>query len=271
MWTGGKTAATDSNLCAGFNLVNVTDQNGCQFLDSVNISAPSPLTASTSQMNERCNGGSTGVANVTPAGGTAPYTYSWTPNPVPTGLKAGPEICFVTDSNGCKLTKFFFITQPTPIRPTLFSKPASCGTCANGSDSVHVVGGVGNLSYLWTPGGCTTPVCSGLAAGTYTCCVTDSMGCSACKTISIAVTGITEQTMPEMTIFPNPAGESIQIQLPVQFEIRALHVFNEIGQEVIQIANFKPGLLDIAALAKGTYIIQLDSDAGSIHKLFIKN
>ncbi len=266
----GGTKDTATRLCAGTSTVTITDANGCVKLDSVTLTQPSALATVSTQKNEPCNGSSLGSASVSTTGGTAPYTYSWVPTAVPTGLKAGPEICFLTDSNGCKKTIPFNITQPAVIKPVISVKPASCPTCLDGRDSVNTTGGTGTFTYSWSPGTCTSPICTGLAAGTYTCCVTDSAGCSICQTATVGVTGILEIDAPVMYIYPNPAGALLNIQVPAQLEIGTLSVFNAVGALVKEIKTFKSSTLDISGMVPGTYILRLDYSGGSMHKLFIK-
>ena len=79
-WSNGAIIEDLSALTAGTYNVNVTDANGiaggCASFASVTITQPSaPLALSTSQVNVLCNGGLTGSINLTPSGGTAPYTY----------------------------------------------------------------------------------------------------------------------------------------------------------------------------------------------------
>ncbi|GAB4131399.1 MAG: hypothetical protein Fur0041_01720 [Bacteroidia bacterium] len=71
---------------------------------------------------------------------------------------------------------------------TTTSTPSSCS--ANGSAAVNVTGGSGNYSYLWMPGGQTSPSVNNLSAGTYTVYVTDGPVCSS-ATVTVAYTGMT--------------------------------------------------------------------------------
>lgn len=62
---------------------------------------------------------------------------------------------------------------------------ASCG--ANGSAAANASGGSGSYSYLWAPGGQTTPSITGMPAGTYNVTVTDiSTGCVNNATVAVA-------------------------------------------------------------------------------------
>jgi len=66
--------------------------------------------------------------------------------------------------------------QPYTINPTVL--PARCGHADNGYIVLNVSGGVKPFTYNWhTTPAQTTPFAAGLAAGTYTCDVTDSNGC----------------------------------------------------------------------------------------------
>ncbi|PZU16292.1 MAG: hypothetical protein DI589_27330, partial [Shinella sp.] len=74
-----------------------------------------------SQTNVTCYGGADGSATVSISGGTAPYTYSWSPiggmAPTAAGLAAGTYTVTVTDANGSVITKVFTITQPQEVVP----------------------------------------------------------------------------------------------------------------------------------------------------------
>ncbi len=74
-----------------------------------------------SQTNVTCYGSSDGSATVSISGGTAPYTYLWSPNgettPTATGLTAGTYTVTVTDANGAVTTKVFNVIQPQAVVP----------------------------------------------------------------------------------------------------------------------------------------------------------
>lgn len=84
------------------------------------------ITATTSQTNVTCNGGTDGSATVIPSGGTTPYTYAWSPvgktSASISGLSSGTYICTIKDANGCSLEKTFTITQPTALSVAALSQ-----------------------------------------------------------------------------------------------------------------------------------------------------
>ena len=192
VWTpSNNTNVTATGLSANSYTVTVTDNNGCIATASVTVTQPSAVTATiTSSTNIPCNGGSNGTATVTAAGGSAPYTYQWTPtaqtNAMATGLSAGTYTATVTDANGCIITASVTITQPTVLTATM-SNPTQvlCNGGNNGAATVTAIGGTSPYNYSWTPAGGTNATGTGLTAGSYTATVTDANGCSATATVTI--------------------------------------------------------------------------------------
>ena len=193
--TGDGTASV-TGLTAGTWTCTVTDANACTKTQNFTVTQPTALnTATGSQTNVSCNGGSNGTASVTPSGGTSGYTYSWSPSggtaATASGLSAGVYTVTVTDANSCTATRSFTITQPTAIVVTAASQTnVSCFGGSNGAASINTpTGGTGGYSYNWTPGNPTgdgTVSVTGLTAGTWTCTVTDANACT--KTQNFTVT-----------------------------------------------------------------------------------
>lgn len=107
----GGTAATASSLAPGMYILTVTDSAGCTGVDTVTINAATPcptITISFTSNNESCAGCNDGSATGTPTGGTAPYTYAWSPAggtaATASSLAPGMYILTVTDSVGCMAT-----------------------------------------------------------------------------------------------------------------------------------------------------------------------
>lgn len=182
------TPSTATGLCAGTYTVAVTDNNNCTSTATVTITEPPVLTATQSQSNILCAGGST-TASVIASGGTAGYTYAWSPSggsaPISTALTAGSYSCLVTDANGCTLTKNFTINEPSPLSLTTSVVQSTC-SAANGQATVTVTGGTSGYTYSWSPSGGTGATISGLLAGSYTVTVTDVNGCVATANAIVA-------------------------------------------------------------------------------------
>jgi gliding motility-associated-like protein len=184
-WSNSAILANVVNLCPNQYIVTVTDASSCTATDTVVITEPLPLTATTSQMNMSCNNTCDGIAVVTPAGGTPGYSFNWffagSPNnDTASALCDGVYNVLVTDANGCTFSpSSITITEPSIIVPGVtFTNPGCTGACS-GTATAATSGGTAPYSYDWSgsPAGDGTASVTGLCAGTYTLTVTDSMGC----------------------------------------------------------------------------------------------
>lgn len=105
--SGGSSAAA-SALAAGTYTVIVTDANGCSQSKVTTLTQPASLVTNVTVTNSiSCvEGDGTATANV--AGGTAPYSFVWTPTGQITQtavvLANGTYSVVVTDANGCTAT-----------------------------------------------------------------------------------------------------------------------------------------------------------------------
>jgi gliding motility-associated-like protein len=117
-----------------------------------------------------------------------PLTYTWNPGGYTTsfvsGLGAGNYVVLATDGGICPTGAIVTLEAP-PNAPTLTvqSADATCSGDADGSATVTVNGGTPGFTYVWAPSGGNASSANGLAAGAYTCTVTDAAQC----TVGIAV------------------------------------------------------------------------------------
>ena len=199
---GNQTTQSVTGLAAGSYTVRAIDAAQDTARDTIIITEPPALTATTSQTNVSCNGGNNGTATVTVSGGTTPYTYSWAPTggnaATATGLTAGSYTCTITDFNGCTLQKTFVITQSGSLVASTSQVNILCNGASTGSATVNASGGTTPYTYAWAPTGGNNPTASGLAAGNYTCTITDFNSCTLLKTFTLtqptALTATTSQT-----------------------------------------------------------------------------
>jgi gliding motility-associated-like protein len=193
LWTpSGNTNQITTGLLAGTYSVSVQDGNGCQATNSVTVlDNPSPTASVSAIGNVTCYGGSNGTATVSVTGGTAPFTYSWSPvggtSSVGSNLTIGTYTVQVSSSNGCSVSAISsLITQPTPVITSITNTAVSCFGGSNGSAQATVNGGTPGYSYQWLPSGTTASTISGLASGNYTLQVKDSYSCTQTSTFAIA-------------------------------------------------------------------------------------
>lgn len=189
---GAKTSTSVTNLAAGITYtLTVTDSLACPKIVTFSVTQPSVLAANfTSQTNVSCNGGNNGSVKVNPSGGTAPYTYTWTPSGATTNvisnLVAGTYSVTLTDAKGCSVANSVIITQPNLLTANATSTNKTCNNLNNGKTTVVVTGGTAPYTYSWVPGGQTTSTATGLNIGTYTVTVKDSKGCLVIASATVA-------------------------------------------------------------------------------------
>lgn len=186
---GGQTTPSITNLAVGNYSVNVTDTKGCVKTASFSISQSSSITATFTQTNITCFGLNDGSVNTTVSGGTAPYTFSWSPGGSTsqnvTGLNAGTYTFTIKDNLNCIKTNTISVTQPTSLTAVTSVTNETCNYLNNGIASVTASGGTSPYTYLWSPGNQTTTSISNQSSGSYTVLITDNNGCNISKVLSI--------------------------------------------------------------------------------------
>lgn len=191
-----------SGLCAGIYSIEIGDGNGCTTIATVLIVEPAPLDLSATVSDISCTGTCDGSIALVPSGGTAPYSYLWSPALPPgqggasvSGLCAGDWTVVLTDANGCSITRTYTILEPASLGLSTNSTPSTCPVC-DGTVSVTITGGTAPYVVQWSSGGLAVgndPSLSGLCGGAYLVVVTDANGCSAQAVVQVA----------------DPAGETI--------------------------------------------------------------
>jgi gliding motility-associated-like protein len=183
------------NLCAGNYTVNITDANSCATTNTFVVTEPPAVTLNFNKKDVLCNASCTGGVRAIVAGGTSPYTYTWTAAaPFVTAhidtivnICAGVYTVSVSDANGCVITDTVRIGEPTPLTSTITSVNVKCNGQCNGSAIINAGGGTLPYTYNYN----TTPVTNsqivnGLCVGSYTGNVTDANGCRVSAGFSIS-------------------------------------------------------------------------------------
>lgn len=171
--------------------IQIVDGNGTTIIiDNAGVLVPCTAnpcagvtitTNTTAQSNVSCFGGSNGSATVDATGGTATYSYIWSPGNLSgasqSGLSAGTYTIAVQDNNGCNGAGTVTITEPAELIASAISTSATCGA-SDGTATGSASGGTGSYSYSWSPVGGTNATATGLAPDVYTVTVTDQNGCT---------------------------------------------------------------------------------------------
>lgn len=201
-WSTGAVGDTIGNLAPGTYTVYMTDSLGCSDSASFTLNDPDTLNISIIASPIVCGGTNDGMLTANPVGGTTPYSYSWTGDsltssaPSISNLSPGNYDITLTDANGCTATSDYTLTSPPAITTTLTSSDASCATSSDGTITLAAAGGVAPLSFAWA-GAANLPdtnVLGGLASGTYTCTVTDSVACIETIMVTIGAPALIDTT-----------------------------------------------------------------------------
>jgi len=189
-WSNSTTNENLANAATGSYTVTVTDANGCIKTATFEVGEQQQLFVSVASIaSVTCNGGGNGAVDITVAGGTLPYSYTWSNASTfedVLDLKAGAYTVTVTDGNGCIGNASATVPEPNPIVVTTSAVASKCAASATGKVSAIVTGGT--APFVYTLNGITQPSDSfnGLLPGTYTLLVRDAKYCEAVTTFTIA-------------------------------------------------------------------------------------
>lgn len=174
--------------------VRLSRRHGCLDYAGVSnmvaITISDNLAASAVGDNVTCFGGQDGSIELTPTGGTMPYTFLWTGNlgtiEDPQSITAGSYSVTVTDANGCTATTGATVLDGEQLLISTVVNSETCGGANNGSATVSVQTGTPPYNYIWS----STPVQSNaqavnLAPGQYVVTVIDGLGCAQTDIITV--------------------------------------------------------------------------------------
>ncbi|MDP4723331.1 MAG: hypothetical protein NWS31_03440, partial [Crocinitomicaceae bacterium] len=190
VWSNGQIAPNLSNLQAGTYEMFVTDANNCKDSIETTVTQPAqPLSVTHTQQDVLCYGDATGAIDITVAGGTPTYAYSWSIGSISadlTGLPIGTYNVQITDANGCEITYGATIQQPVaPLSMSGLVTPIACFGDSVGAVNIAVSGGTTPYTYNWNNGAFTSQNINTLPAGSYSVLVTDDHLCTITQTFIV--------------------------------------------------------------------------------------
>ncbi len=208
-WSNSATTPSLTGLPAGPYALTVTDANGCELIETVQVSEFSAPVATTAVSDVRCFGEKNGSAALALTGGTPGFAYTWSSGsaaPKIEGLAPGTYTLTLTyASERCTQIFDFQVKEPLPILLSASLAPLLCHGSLGGSINLAVQNGTTPLVFLWSNGN-TTEDPTGLSAGTYTVTVTDAAGCS--KNLTASVSEPTALTSAGISPQPACPGEA---------------------------------------------------------------
>ena len=181
-WSNGATTASISGLSGGVYSVTVSDQGGCENVQSTTVTQSTGYTVSANTQNVNCFGNATGSIALSIAGGTLPFQYQWNTGAQSASINnlfAGNYQVTISDASGCVIVQSYSITEPASaiFAASIVVSNVSCGGVADGQIALSGVGGgTPPYTYLWSNGQ-TNATATGLPAGSYSVVITDVLAC----------------------------------------------------------------------------------------------
>jgi len=176
-----------ANLLVGTYTLTVKDVNNCTNTATATIVQPAMITTTVSSTNSTCTFTNGSLLIIAGGGSGSGYLYSinggtsYFPSGSFSPLAAGTYYAIVKDGSGCMLIVSGTITDSNgPVITASSQQNVSCNGGNDGSITIsNVVGGTGALQYTknginWQ----SSPIFTGLQAGTYIVQVKDANGCT---------------------------------------------------------------------------------------------
>jgi gliding motility-associated-like protein len=138
-WFNGADSSVLDSLGSGFYAFNLTDQNNCLVIDSVEIYEPAELEITVDTIQPTCERIRDGEIDAFIYGGTYPYSYTLNGSSVDLPLDSvavGNYVLTVEDSNSCTQTIAFNLT---PLQPSCFMIPNMYSPNYDGYNDVFTI------------------------------------------------------------------------------------------------------------------------------------
>jgi hypothetical protein len=263
VWNTGATTASIQDLAPNSYSVTVSDANGCSTVQTVPVSSFNCAidVQIAAQTNVSCNGLSNGRANILITGATISYTINWSngqtgPSLFAFGLAAGDYSVTVADAAGCQDIETFTITQPAPLTINTTSTPQTVVGVNNGTASAVVSGGTGTFTYTWSNGATGQSIVN-LVPGIYTVTASNSSGCSATQSVSVASASCLLTANVAVTSVSCLGGNNGTAALNVENSNGNLTILWSNGSSNTQVSNLAAGNHSVTVTdATGCQVIQ---------------
>lgn len=180
-----------SNLLAGTYYVLVRDAGGCIASQQVVINGPAAFEVTENITNMVC--GTPGSASVSVQGGTNPYTYVWSHDPLNTtftanNLTQGTYYVTITDDNSCTFVEDLIVVAGGGQGVASISDIShiTCNGFNNGEVTVQMDNGIGPYTYEWSHNNLlNSPTADNLSGGLYLVTISDAYSCTAVLSLNI--------------------------------------------------------------------------------------
>jgi hypothetical protein len=262
---GGATTQDLSGLTAGDYTVTVTDNSGCQYINTFTVASENAMVVTGVAQHETCKGYHDGTIDLTVTGATGNVTYLWTPGNGTTqdlsALGEGNYSVTVTDAgNGCSTTLSYNIQAGYNYPVTI----TQSGDTLTASSSPN---------YQWYHNGVIIPNATSqtyvITEGGYFYCIVGSQNCeftsNTIETSCICSNSIEDNSVFHgVSVFPNPANEELNVVITLtSVESASVALIDMTGRRLWLKTEedkhdefaWKIPVVDIAA---GSYFVQIN-------------
>ena len=273
-WSNGSTANQITNQPTGSYSLTVADANGCTQSASGFINTL-PQLQITSLIDQLVCVQDRGSIDVTVAGGTTPFNFSWNTGSTTEDLnniQPGNYSLLVTDANGCTISETFNVINTNSFNVNT----TGSATITMGETAIlnAVTTGSNQTTYNWTPAiNHTCPNCQSTtvqpgSTTLYTVIATDTNGCIAQDTVTVKVIADYNIFTPN-AFTPNGDGNNDYLQIfgnLAGVKKLDLMIFNRWGEKVYETTDvnfqwdgrFKGDLIESSVLVYVMKIVHLD-------------
>ncbi len=211
-WSNGETNAQANQLPPGDVSVIVTDANGCEKENQVELGEDvQPIVSSIEVIQPiTCAGDQDATLEVKIEGGKGPFSYQWNQGGLSgervNNLGAGAYSVTITDAIGQESIVNYDLSDPDTLQLTPGRLFPSNPDVADGFSDAIVTGGEPTYTYQWDNGE-TTKEAARLPMGNHSLTVTDQRGC---QTSAAFVIG--EKLIPGLSMSNMVKNERIQME-----------------------------------------------------------
>ena len=250
LWSDGSSDFENNNLQPGSYCATISDPNGCEAENCVDILAPLPILPNINTQDNLCFGDQNGQITLQPSGGMGPYLFSidggaFSTSDNFTGLVAGGYQVAVQDVNGCTIEELIQINEPIQLNVDL------------GPDLTIQLGDSVGLeavttypvdSFLWRYDeplnclNCPNPNLRPLNSGDYAVQVIDENGCIAEDQLQIFVQKDRRIYIPNV-FSPNGDGTNDIFYIYGGNDVttvKSLQLFSRWGESIMTLTDFLP-------------------------------
>jgi PKD repeat protein len=274
-WNTGSNSAnlSDSPSSNTTYTVTGTSSAGCvkSATASISVGSAPVITVNSATI---CSGS---TATLTASGVT---TYTWNTSSNASNISVNPTSTTIYTVNGnltgCSVGATQTATVTVNNLPNVVMSSITSPLCVNGSAvSLSATPGGGTFTGVGVTGNSFNPSVSGVGTFTVIYNYTDANGCSASdsKTVSVsACTGIATLSSSNVSIYPNPTKDIINVVMDASFVNNAsIEMYDAIGKLIVseKIINTHT-TINTDHLAKGIYTIRIVSEGKQISNRIIK-